>query len=92
MIQTGIFGLATFLGFLLALAGCAIFLAKAKDVDVQFWGQAGILALIVFLVVSFSFDSFSVPNMWVVFGFITAAAHIYRFSDGSHSEAIKINP
>jgi O-antigen ligase len=89
--ETGILGLATFLGFLLALAGCAIFLAIAKDLDVQFWGLAGTLGLVVFLVVSFSFDSFSVPNMWVVFGFITAAAHIYRFSKGSHSEAVKIN-
>jgi O-antigen ligase len=75
--ETGILGTATFLGFLLALVGCVSFLAMANGAEVRYWGLAGSLALVVFLVVSFSFDSFSVPNMWVVFGFITAAAQIY---------------
>jgi O-antigen ligase len=75
--ETGILGTATFLGFLFALVGCVSFLAMANGTEVRFWGLAGFLALVVFLVVSFSFDSFSVPNMWVVFGFITAASQIY---------------
>ena len=74
--ETGLLGMATFLGFLLALVGCVGYLTLAKDADVQFWGLAGSLGLVVFLVVSFSFDLFSLPNMWVVFGFITAAAQV----------------
>jgi hypothetical protein len=88
--ETGILGTSTFLGFLLALVGCVSYLILETDADVKYWGLAGSLGLVVFLVVSFSFDSFSVPNMWVVFGFITAAAHVYRFSNGSHSKAPEI--
>ena len=75
--ESGIIGLSFFLGFLTALIGCAIFLIMSMEKDAQFWGRAGILGLVVFFIVSFSFDSFSLPNMWVVFGFITAAAQVY---------------
>ena len=75
--ETGILGTATFLGFLLALVGCVSFLAMSNHADVRFWGLAGSLALVVFLVVSFSYDSFSLPNMWVIFGLITAATQTY---------------
>jgi hypothetical protein len=34
------------------------------------------LAMVVFAIVIFSFDSFAFPNMWVVFGLITSAAHL----------------
>jgi hypothetical protein len=75
--ETGILGLATFLGFITALLGCAVFLVMSSDKTIQYWGRAGLLGLAVFLVVSFSFDSFSLPNMWVLFGFITAAAKVF---------------
>jgi len=75
-----VMGMATFLAFLVALMGCACYLVLAQGADHQFWGRAGMLGLLVFLVISFSFDSFSLPNMWVVFGFITASAQIR--SDG----------
>jgi hypothetical protein len=65
------------LAFLITLIGCAVYLILSPDIDAQFWGRAGLLGLVVFLVVSFSFDSFSLPNMWVVFGLITAAAHSF---------------
>jgi O-antigen ligase len=84
--ETGILGTATFLGFLLALVGCVSFLVMANGADIRFWGLAGSLALAVFLVVSFSFDSFSVPNMWVVFGFITAAAQIFGVEETSQND------
>jgi O-antigen ligase len=75
--ETGLMGMATFLGFLIALVGCALFLLFDQEKIIQFWGRGGILGLVVFLVVSFSFDSFSLPNMWIIFGFISAAAHIF---------------
>jgi O-antigen ligase len=75
--ETGLLGLATFLAFLVALLGCTLYLWRSPDTEAQFWGRAGLLGLTVFLVVSFSYDSFSLPNMWVVFGLITAAAHTF---------------
>jgi len=75
--ETGLLGTATFMAFLLALFGCAVYLFNSRDDDARFWGRAGLLGMVIFLVVSFSFDSFSLPNMWVVFGFITAAAHTH---------------
>ena len=73
--ETGLLGLAAFIAFLVALVGCVLFLWLSPDSETQFWGRAGVLGLAVFVVISFSFDSFSLPNMWVVFGLITAAAH-----------------
>jgi O-antigen ligase len=75
--ETGLLGFAAFLAFLIALLGCAIYLTLSPGMDAQFWGRAGLMGLVVFLVISFSYDSFSLPNMWVVFGLITAAAHAF---------------
>ncbi len=74
--ETGLIGTATFVVFVLALLGCCIYLLLSGDAEARFWGQAGLLGSAVFLVISFSFDSFSLPNMWVMFGLITAAAHV----------------
>jgi O-antigen ligase len=75
--ETGLLGVATFLGFLTALVGCAIYLVLSNSAEGHYWGRVGLLGLVVFLIVSFSFDSFSLPNMWVMFGFITASAQIF---------------
>jgi hypothetical protein len=75
--ETGFLGMGTFLAFLLALLGCALYLWRSNNSEAQFWGRAGLLGLVVFLVVSFSYDSFSLPNMWVIFGLITAATQTY---------------
>ena len=75
--ETGLMGVATFLSFFIALLGFAFYLTLASDREPRFWGRAGLLGMVVFLVVSFSFDSFSLPNMWVVFGFTTAAAQVF---------------
>ncbi|HBY08223.1 MAG TPA: hypothetical protein DEH22_10710 [Chloroflexi bacterium] len=73
--ETGLLGTATFLAFLLAILGSTLYLILSPESEDQFWGRAGILVLVVFSAISFSFDSFSLPNMWIVLGFITAAAH-----------------
>lgn len=75
--ETGLLGMATFCAFLLALLGCSVYLIFSPDPSAQFWGRSGLLGMIVFLVVSFSYDSFSLPNMWVMFGLITAGASVY---------------
>jgi hypothetical protein len=43
----------------------------------NYWGIAGLLGFTAVLLTSLSTDSFAVPNMWVVFGFATAAVQVY---------------
>jgi hypothetical protein len=75
--ETGLVGTAAFAAFLTAILGCALFLWRASDPEQKFWGRAGLLGLIAFATSALSFDSFAIPNMWVVFGLITSAAWIY---------------
>lgn len=79
--ETGLVGLAAFAVFFVAIAGCALFLWLSSDAQQRFWGTGGILGIIVFVISAFTFDSFTLPNMWVVFGLITAAAWIYSQVD-----------
>ena len=74
--ETGVMGSSAFLTFLIAVCGCMIVLWASPSPEQKFWGLGALLALIVFAFVIFSFDSFALPNMWVVFGLITAAAHL----------------
>jgi hypothetical protein len=88
--ETGFLGMATFIAFLLAVLGCSLYLFFSPGKETRYWSKAGILGLIAFTMVSFSFDSFAIPNMWVVFGLITAAAHVhYRRSSPIESAVIQ---
>jgi hypothetical protein len=78
MAETGILGLITFIAFIMAILGCALYLWLSPKSEVKFWGVGGMLSLIAFGLVVYSFDSFAIPNMWVVFGLITSATHIAR--------------
>jgi O-antigen ligase len=80
MAETGLLGLATFLGFLMAILGCALYLWLSPHSGSRYFGTGGLLGLIAFILVAFSFDSFAIPNMWVVFGLITAAMRIWKAS------------
>lgn len=74
--ETGVFGTGGFLFFVLAVVGCGVYLWFSTHPEQKYWGMSAFLALIVFAFLIFSFDSFALPNMWVVFGLITAAAHL----------------
>lgn len=76
--ETGLVGLAAFAAFIIAVFGCALSLWLAADSEIKYFGAAGLLGMLAFGLSALSFDSFAVPNMWVVFGLLTAAAHIYR--------------
>jgi O-antigen ligase len=78
MSETGLIGLATFLAFIVAIFGCTLNLWLSPDLETRYWGTAGLLAMMAFIMVAFSFDSFAIPNMWVVFGLITAAMWMKR--------------
>jgi hypothetical protein len=80
MAETGLVGLAAFITFIMAILGCALYLWFSPNPEVKFWGVGGIFGLIAFGMVVFSFDSFAIPNMWVIFGLITAAMRISRRS------------
>jgi O-antigen ligase len=75
--ETGLIGLAAFIAFLVAILGCALYLWLAHDRQQRFWGIGGMLGVLVFFAAAFSFDSFAIPNMWVIFGLITSAAWSY---------------
>ncbi len=74
--ETGLTGTITFTAFLLAIAGCILFLWFTPAPEAKFWSLGGFLGMVVFLIIAFSFDSFAVPNMWIIFGLVTAAAHL----------------
>lgn len=78
MAETGMLGLMTFITFIIAILGCALYLWFSPNSEVKFWGVGGMLSLIAFGLVAYSFDSFAIPNMWVVFGLITAAMRMER--------------
>ncbi len=74
--ETGLLGMVTFTTFIMAVIGCTLYLLFSNSMVYKFWGISGLLGFVGFLVVIFSYDSFALPNMWVVFGMITAAAHV----------------
>jgi O-antigen ligase len=78
MAETGLIGLVTFIAFILAILGSALYLWLSPKSEVRFWGVGGLLSLVAFGLVVFSFDSFAIPNMWVIFGLITAAMQTSR--------------
>ena len=74
--ETGLLGTVTFTTFIFAILGCILLLLFSKFPDQRYWGMSAALAMVVFVITVFSFDSFALPNMWVFFGLTTAAAHL----------------
>ncbi len=74
--ETGLLGTLAFSGFVMAILGCILYLWFSPTMEQRFWGLSGLLGMIVFAFILFSFDSFALPKMWVFFGLITAAAHL----------------
>ena len=87
--ETGILGLSTFIAFIMAVLGSALYMWFSTLIEVKFWGIGGLLGLIAFGLVAFSFDSFAIPNMWVVFGLITAAMRLTRNDSFSTNKPIR---
>jgi hypothetical protein len=75
--ETGLVGTAAFFAFLVAIFGCALYLWLSPDKETKYWGRAGLLGVVAFLTAALSYDSFALPNMWIVFGLITSSAWIY---------------
>jgi hypothetical protein len=71
--ETGIVGTAAFIAFFISIVGMAINLWLSPEPEEKYWGVGAVMALAVFVLSTLSFDSFALPNMWVIFGLITAA-------------------
>ena len=76
--ETGLVGFAFFTGFLWVILGEGIRLWLSEEEELQFWGRAGVLGFAAVCLVGFSTDSFATPNMWVMFGLVTAAGKVFR--------------
>jgi O-antigen ligase len=74
--ETGIMGAVTFGVFLLVDLGYALYLWLSPEKEWSYWGTASICGLIAFALSAFTFDSFVIPNMWVLLGLITAATRL----------------
>ena len=74
--ETGLLGTFAFAAFVIAMLGCVLYLWFSPSEQQRYWAVGGALELVIFLMVIFSFNSFALPNMWVVFGLITAAGHL----------------
>lgn len=84
--ETGLIGTAAFISFLLTLLGKSLYSWMSKDTEEKFWGAGAILGLIAFLVNSFSYESFAIPNPWILFGLITAAYHYFNGRESQNKE------
>ncbi len=84
--ENGLLGFGAFFVFLIAHLGSALYLWLSPHGEEQFWGTAALLGLIGLVVAAFSFDSFALPNMWVLLGLITAAANIGQTAASNHGE------
>lgn len=74
--ETGIVGAVAYLAFFMANLGCALHLWLSQEDEWRYWGTASLLGLLAFSLSALTFDSFVIPNTWVVFGLITAAARV----------------
>lgn len=79
--ETGFLGTAAFLTFLMVLTLGGLYLWLAEERVIKFWGAGALLGIFAFLVDTFSYDSFAIPNPWIVFGLITAAVRVYHQPD-----------
>ena len=90
--ETGLAGTAAFFAFLVAVLGCALYLWLSPHQEHKFWGRAGLLGLAAFLLAAFSFDSFAIPNMWIVFGLITGSAWVASRQPPAEPEIVPAEP
>ncbi len=70
--ETGIFGFAAFLSYLLGVFGMSIRLKRSGKTFSNFIGWMGLFALAAFMIEQMSLDTFALPYFWVTFGIIAA--------------------
>lgn len=88
--ETGLFGTMTFLVFFFTLLVGAFILWLSKDTEKRYWGTASLLGLTAFLIDTFSYDSFAVPNPWIVFGLVTSSIMVLTQGE-SDEDSVDLN-
>jgi O-antigen ligase len=78
--ETGIIGTVTFVAFVIANLGSALYLRLSESEEWRYWGVASLCGIFAFGLSAFTFDSFVIPNMWIVFGMIAASMHVLACS------------
>ena len=84
--ETGLFGTTAYISFLIVIAGEGLYIWLSKDQNQKFWGAGILLGMIAFLMNTFSYDSFAIPNPRIVFGLATAAFQIFRQNEFNKKE------
>jgi O-antigen ligase len=79
--ETGIMGTIAFGVFLLINLGYSLYLWLSPEKEWRYWGTASLCGLIGFGLSALTFDSFVIPNMWILFGLVTAATRLATRSD-----------
>lgn len=89
--ETGIVGWIAFYIFLLINVVYALYLWLSPDKEWKYWGTASLGGMVAFVLSALSFDSFVIPDIWVLLGFITAATRIATRTEKTMKEDLKIN-
>ena len=87
--ETGVLGVTSLAAFFLVVFGeaFALWWHPSRNEIAYLAGRAGVLGMVAALLVTFSTDSFAMPNLWVMAGLITAAGRIQYLPDtGSEPE------
>jgi len=87
--ETGVLGFSTFLAWLAVLAAGGWMLLKTGSGIGRWIGVAGLLALLAQIPEGLSLDTFSLPQLWVIPGLLSAAAwgHMRRIGQ-DHSRGV----
>ncbi len=70
--ETGLLGLIFWLVFLIGLLLSVVQMWRSGGAA-RFWGLGGLLGMAIFAFAALSYDSLALPNMWVLFGLLSAA-------------------
>jgi O-antigen ligase len=85
--ETGIVGTSLFLIWLLLLGVGAVALLRSAPLPRRFMGIAGTLGLIALVLEGFSLDTFALPQMWVLTGFLSSSLPRYVRCGAVHPES-----
>ena len=69
--ETGILGFSIYLCWYLVMAASAFLLWKADDPLHKVLGLSGLMVVVIQILEGFSLDTFALPQMWIIFGFVT---------------------
>jgi len=70
--ETGLLGFSFYLTWLVILFAGALALSRSRVKIAQVLGMAGSLAAVALLLEGFSLDTFALPQMWLILGFLSA--------------------